>query len=414
MEMTGQESLSLKYRLLQTTTDREVCCDEFFMRDFCMRNAEDAAVSVSADYTCQVDVFKKKFRDDAKAEIKSATDKARNILDIFEENNTVYVIYVNTSARNSESTATDATPKAGDKVHAGDVTDAGNVVNMAGGGLVHDGSGAKDSRGIPSRGSNEKKDSRNIFSHGSKEQRDSRNRPSCGGNPRHGHHGGTLLDAGSNRPSAESADGHRLRNRLVLSLLCAALALGGFGVACMVIDGLEPDDMPEEVPLLDKEAGKELAEEAADINAGDNVVQEHDMEGKAISDNGSKQTLDNYMQLFNECLAKAKANRHKPSNINNVLDARFYYYDKADKLNVELTGKRLPRNAEIDKLMEDEYNYWVSEARKIGKNRTKFRQKLQYLKNAERLSISHKPQLNAQIDWLEKELKKSDKKQRRR
>ena len=393
IEMTGQESLSMKYRLLQTTTDREVCCDEFFMRDFCMRDAEGIAVSVDADYACQVDMFKKKFRDDAKAEIKSATDKARNIIDIFDENNTVYVIYVNTSARDGESASADATPK------AGDVTGTGNAVNMTGD-PVHDDSGAKDSHDIPS--------------HGPKEQRDSRNRVSCDVKPRHGHHGGLLLDADSKRPSAEGVACHRLRNRLVLSLLCAAFALGGFGVACMVIDGFEPDDMPKEVPLLDKEAGKELAVEAANIDAGGDVVQEHDMEGNSISDNGSRQTLDNYMRLFNECLAKAKANRHKPSNINNVLDARFYYYDKANKLNKELTGKELPRNAEIDKLMEDEYNYWVSEAHKIGKNRAKFQQKLRYLKNAERLSIRHKSQLNAQIDWLEKELKKSDKKQRRR
>ena len=137
----------------------------------------------------------------------------------------------------------------------------------------------------------------------------------------------------------------------------------------------------------------------------DSVVYTDDMQESGAGGTESLQDkFDEYIRLSEEAYKRSKANIHKPGNVQNILDARYYYYDKADKINVSMKGERLPANKELDDITEEEYQYWVGEAKKLGSDRTKFATKRKYLSRAKALSFKHQNQLDAQIKWLDEQL----------
>lgn len=122
----------------------------------------------------------------------------------------------------------------------------------------------------------------------------------------------------------------------------------------------------------------------------------------------SQQDIDTYIKLSEESLEKAKKNAHKQSGLQYLLDARFYYYDKADKANVAVNGVRLSANKEIDDQTEQEYQYWVEKAKKLGTSKRNHELKRTYLKRARSLTVRHQDVLDSQIKWLTEQINKQN------
>ena len=72
--------------------------------------------------------------------------------------------------------------------------------------------------------------------------------------------------------------------------------------------------------------------------------------------------------------------------------------------------QRLPANKEIDELTEQEYQYWVNEAKKCGSAKSKYELKRTYLTRAKSLAFRHQNHLDSQIKWLDEQLAKKNRK----
>jgi serine/threonine protein kinase len=94
----GQGGFGITYLAVQTVLNRKVAIKEFFMKDFCFRDSSSHTVLLfSGGNENQVVLYKKKF-------IKEARNLARlhhphiiNVMDVFEENDTVYYVMPNIS-----------------------------------------------------------------------------------------------------------------------------------------------------------------------------------------------------------------------------------------------------------------------------------------------------------------------------
>ena len=87
----GQGGFGITYLGLQTSLQREVAIKEFFMRDFCSRDSNTMYVqSFTADIAKQVEQYRKKFFKEAGNLAKLHYPNIISVIDVFEENGTVY------------------------------------------------------------------------------------------------------------------------------------------------------------------------------------------------------------------------------------------------------------------------------------------------------------------------------------
>ena len=114
--------------------------------------------------------------------------------------------------------------------------------------------------------------------------------------------------------------------------------------------------------------------------------------------------LQLYIDKAKECCDKAEHKSGNKAMIQVLLDAKYYYYDKAQKLHLELYGTNIKRNVRLDRLVKREYDYWVDKGNKMGKSRKNFAQKKAYYQNAYKLVASDR--VKSYIDWLDKQISK--------
>lgn len=187
------------------------------------------------------------------------------------------------------------------------------------------------------------------------------------------------------------------KNRAMI-IICLVFVV--IGIICISIGVSRRSDSSE---LADTTAI--AVDSLEDVYEEDSLYIEDDVQGLSQSC-GLKDEFDKYITMSNESLEKAKKNPHKPSTVRNILDARYYYYDKADKINVELNGERLSANQELDRITEEEFQYWLNEAKKCGSAKSNYQQKRTYLKRARSLASKHQNLLDAQIKWIDDQLNK--------
>lgn len=354
----SQESLYISYQAVQTSLNRIVVIREFCMRDFCSRDKDNSNIVVGKDYSEQVDVFKMKFLSDAKANAKGETGSDIKVFDVFEENNTAYYVFLGTDEMVVEEPQEPATENEviTEETHVADniqkTEDEVTTIELK---------------------------SEDIH----------------------------IAESPKENNTSASKDSAWAKNKTVI-LICAALVIIGFGCASIYLSS------KSDSPAYSAEAIDSIDIELEDTIAVDSIVYEsdYDMQGEEETDS-SQQKFDEYIARAEECLAKAQSNLHKPSCVQNILNARFFYYDKADKINVALKGERLPAHKEIDEITEQEYQYWVSEAKKCGSARSKYEQKRIYLERARSLAFKHQNMLDAQIKWLDDRLEKKNSRRRR-
>lgn len=343
-----QDSLSITYRALQTSLNRDVFITEFFMRDFCVRKPATSNVTAAGSYAEQVEAFLKKFVADAKSKARNEVSDEQKVFDVFEENGTAYYVYL----CDGDSTS------AGDEKPTGESYDEETVT-------VGD---------VKSR-DNEKT---------------------------------VVQDGGANvvnNSSREQAGGRWSRKAVV------AACIGVVVVLCCVVAYVIPNGKTEPYP---DDVDTAYVDEDTVLVADTTVVDSVEYIGEDLpADNEKLQAeMEKYLRISKDYYEKALKNRHKPGGVQNILDARFYYYDKADKINQTINGSRLPANKELDDITEDGYLYWVSEAKKLGSDRSKFAQKRKCLQRAKSLSFKHQNMLDAQIKWLDDQLDSKSKRRR--
>ena len=350
----SQEGLCITYQAIQTSLDRVVIIKEFYMRDFCSREKDSKSVIVGNNYAEQIDVFKVKFLSDAKSNARGESESDIKIFDVFEENNTAYYVFLG----NEDIAVEEKKEEEIDIVVEGtQIADKDNT------------SKEDDSTTIELNIS----DVEVIES--------------------------PTEDKGS------TPEKSFWKNNKKTIFICTGLVVLGFICASLAIHLSNNSNTSDELAELEDTTVVD------EVIAVDSVVYGDDMQGSELTDN-SQQEFDEYINLSNEWLAKAQNNLHKPSNVQNILNARYYYYDKADKINVALKGERLPAHKEIDELTEQEYQYWVNEAKKCGSAKSKYELKRTYLTRAKSLAFRHQNLLDSQIKWLDEQLAKKNRKRR--
>lgn len=89
----GQGGFGITYLALQEGLGRKVAIKEFFMKDFCNRNAHTSHVSIASDGAReQVERFRQKFLKEARTIAALDHPHIIRIYDVFEENGTAYYV----------------------------------------------------------------------------------------------------------------------------------------------------------------------------------------------------------------------------------------------------------------------------------------------------------------------------------
>ena len=87
----GQGGFGITYLAMQTSQNRHVAVKEFFMRDFCSRDSHTLYMqSYTAESAKQVEQYRKKFFKEAGNLAKLHHPNIISVIDVFEENGTVY------------------------------------------------------------------------------------------------------------------------------------------------------------------------------------------------------------------------------------------------------------------------------------------------------------------------------------
>lgn len=349
----SQEGLSITYKAVQTSLNRVVIVKEFYMRDFCSREKDSNKVIVGNSYAEQVDAFKVKFLSDAKSNASGESESDIKIFDVFEENNTAYYVFlgnedvvIDEQKEYEIEVIVEQTQISSDNTNSKDDDSTTLELKVDDIEVIES---PNDNTEGSKRESFVKKHKRTIFS--------------CLG-------------------------------LIALGFICASIAI--------YIKSNSSSSSDELTELSDTLVTDEEV-------AIDTLVYDNDMQGEKQS-NSSQQEFEEYINLSNEWLEKSKKNLHKPSNVQNILNARYYYYDKADKINYSLKNERLPSHKEIDDITEQEYQYWVKEAKKLGSAKSKYELKRTYLQRAKSLAFKHQNLLDSQIKWLDEQLAKRTRK----
>lgn len=334
-----QDNLTITYQARQNRLDRTVCIAEFFMKDFCARK-ENSAEVVYGKYSEQINSFKNKFVADAKSMKAPNDNKDIETVDLFEENNTVYCVYLDLCTNGDKQ-----------EVHV----DMGATANKP---------------------------------RGSRTERVS-----------------VAINAGIPKdPIKPQPDfSHKHRDGIIKGVVVVTCLTLGIAAASLTISYNTDDNMAD------------TSNNISDAVASYSPVHDNDMQSASLpTGDVTQKELDDYLRQSEEWYELSLKNRHKPSNVQNILNAKYFYYDKANSVNVKLKGTRLPTNEKIEKLAQEEYSYWINEAKKLGSNKKRFALKRTYLQRARALACRHQNMLDAQIKWLDTQLAKNNKNRHRR
>lgn len=135
--------------------------------------------------------------------------------------------------------------------------------------------------------------------------------------------------------------------------------------------------------------------------ADHNLENELEVSGKDSTEMMRAKLKDFLFKTDSICVM-AQAKKGDKHIINALRDANWYYYYHAKYLTKRLYGKDIERNTKLDALVSREYEYWIEEANKIGKNKANYARKKQYYENAYRLRETDR--LKSYIDWLDSQL----------
>ena len=87
----GQGGFGITYLAIQLSLQRQMVIKEFFMKDFCGRDERTKMVSVPTTGSNRLfDQYRKKFTKEARNLVKLNHPNIINVIDVFEENGTVY------------------------------------------------------------------------------------------------------------------------------------------------------------------------------------------------------------------------------------------------------------------------------------------------------------------------------------
>jgi serine/threonine protein kinase len=87
----GQGGFGITYLATQTSLNRQVAIKEFFIKDFCNRDDMTLTMSVPSTGSSKVvDQYKKKFIKEARNLAKLHHQNIIRVIDVFEENGSVY------------------------------------------------------------------------------------------------------------------------------------------------------------------------------------------------------------------------------------------------------------------------------------------------------------------------------------
>lgn len=212
--------------------------------------------------------------------------------------------------------------------------------------------------------------------------------------------------------NGKGGNGHKLKlwHYGLATILCAALAYGGMELA-----GNGQTAQAEE-PTTEEHDGKEPTEPGAEIDITEDTTTVGVLDMQSAEDAtllptapaGNKAALmaelKEYLDKAEACCDKAEPNSGSKAMIQVLLDAKYYYYDKARKLHNELYGTDIKRSERIDRLVKREYDYWIDKGHKAGKTRQSYATKKAYYENAYKLVESDR--VKEYIDWLDKQLKR--------
>lgn len=125
----------------------------------------------------------------------------------------------------------------------------------------------------------------------------------------------------------------------------------------------------------------------------------------ALATAEKEKSLEYYLNLANECCDKADGKSGNKSIIQVLLDAKYYYYDKAQNLyRVLHNGESMGANNRIDSLVTTEYNYWMQKGNSLAERRANYDLKKQCYENAYKLRESK--EAKTKIDLYESKLSK--------
>ena len=180
-----------------------------------------------------------------------------------------------------------------------------------------------------------------------------------------------------------------------------------FAIIGYLTPSLFANDMEEDIIVEDLSTEDEVAKALPESQQTD-----HDMQNAAIEDSiDIKKSITEKEKLYkeflakvDECCNKAEKKHGDNSTIQTLLDAKYYYYDRAQSLSKELYNKSLQPNQKLDNLVTREFNYWVEQGNKIGKNRRNFGLKKTYYERAYKLRENQ--EIKARIEWLDNQLSK--------
>lgn len=119
-------------------------------------------------------------------------------------------------------------------------------------------------------------------------------------------------------------------------------------------------------------------------------------------DSIKKKEMEEFLSMSDENLQNAIARTGTKAAIQMVLDANYYYYDKAGSVHEELYGKKISPNPQLDSVKRHEFDYWVQQGDNLGGYRYNYAKKKACYENAYRLM--EKKYIKERIDWLNYQL----------
>lgn len=197
---------------------------------------------------------------------------------------------------------------------------------------------------------------------------------------------------------------------ITVAMAICSLLLGFF--LTDIISIAKPEESIAEQEIFDQEVVELTAEEAEPeiaepIAESEEITQIETVPANTVEKLKLTEEYDKYIAEAERYTNEAESQCGNKSAIQTLLNAKYFYYDKAGTLYRELNGSKIPVNQRLDSIVTHEFEYWVQQGDKQGKNKANFEMKKLYYERA--YMLRENKTIKARIDWLNDKLDKNTK-----
>lgn len=211
------------------------------------------------------------------------------------------------------------------------------------------------------------------------------------------------------RIGADKGGFSKKKKHFITAVMAICALLFGFFLTD-IINMAKPEESIAEQKIFDQNVEELTAEEpeteiAEPIAESEEIAQIENVPVNTDVTDKLTEEYEKYLAEADRYTNEGESQCGNKSAIQMLLNAKYYYYDKAGTLYRELNGSKIPVNHRLDSIVTHEFEYWVQQGDKQGKNKANFAMKKQYYERA--YMLRENKTIKARIDWLNDKLDKN-------